>query len=280
VEAISMRPRLFFWMLLAARPGSARIPEAARWLMGNRTGKAWACTKSSAEAVFALTAYMERTKELQPDFRARVTLDGQTLREFTATRANVFDAPVTVTLTPEQWQGHTGLRLDKQGAGTLYATMTYAYALSAEKSQPMSKGITVRRFYRITAEDPSQADTVASGADIEVEVEVTADTNYRYAILEAPIPAGCEVAPTEDDSGRFAVSYAEGVAGFARQEVRDDKVVFFFNDLPRGRARLTYRLHAETPGVYRVLPGIASLMYFPEVRGNTGLVTAKIGERK
>ena len=46
-----------------------------------------------------------------------------------------------------------------------------------------------------------------------------------------------------------------------------------------GRTRLTYRLRAETPGTYQVLPSLASLTYFPEIRGNAGLVRAKIGER-
>src|SRR5262249_41769237 len=129
------------------------------------------------------------------------------------------------------------------------------------------------------SEDPSQADTVASGAEIDVEVEVTADANYRYAMLEDPIPAGCEVAPNADEWGRFAVAYTEGGSGFARQGGRGNRGVLFFDDLPKGRTRLQYRLYAETPGLYSVLPSIASLMYFPEIRGNSGLVRTRIGER-
>lgn len=264
--------------LLTVSPQSQQIQPAVRWLMGNRRSKAWSSTKSSAEAVFALAQFLEQTKELQPEFTARVSLDGQTVRTFAATARNVFDAPLTLTFTPEQLRGRNALAIDKQGVGTLYVTTTFTYTLPADEAKPMNKGISVRRFFRVTAADPSQADTVASGTEIEVAIEITADANYRYAILEDPIPAGCEVAPTEDVSGRFGFFHPIGAVGFARQEVRDDKVVFFFNDLRKGRTRLTYRLHAETPGVYRVLPSAASLMYFPEVRGNSGLVRAKIGE--
>ena len=63
------------------------------------------------------------------------------------------------------------------------------------------------------------------------------------------------------------------------QEVRDDRVVFF-DSLPQGCTRLTYHLRAETPGAYQFLPGLAALAYFPEIRGNSGLVRAKIGERQ
>lgn len=266
--------------LLTVSPTSRSVQPAVRWSTGNRRGKAWSSTtKASAEAVYALAQFLERTKELQPEFTARVSLDGHTVREFSATARNVFDAPLTLTFTPEQLrQGRSALTVDKQGVGTLYVTTTFTYTLPGDKAKPMSKGISVRRLFRVTAEDPAQADTVASGQEIEVAIEITADANYRYAILEDPIPAGCEVAPTDDISGRYGFFDAEGGGGFARQEVRDDKVVFFFNDLRKGRTRLTCRLHAETPGVYRVLPSVALLMYFPEVRGNSGLVRAKIGE--
>ena len=114
---------------------------------------------------------------------------------------------------------------------------------------------------------------------MDVQLEILADADYRYAMLEDPIPAGCEVQSGAGDDGNFPLDYSEGNVGYTRQETRDDRVVFFFDTLPKGQTRLTYRLHAETPGQYRILPGIASLTYFPEVRGNSGLATSKIGER-
>ena len=109
--------------------------------------------------------------------------------------------------------------------------------------------------------------------------EIIADTDYRYVQLEDPIPAGCEVAPGGGEDGSYPLDSSEGTAGYARQEIRDDRVVFFFDSLPKGRTRLTYRLRAETPGAYQVLPSLAALTYFPEIWGSSGLVRAKIGER-
>jgi len=116
-----------------------------------------------------------------------------------------------------------------------------------------------------------------------VTTELIADVNLRYVILEDPVPAGCEVEPVSQSSGRYELAYVSRRGGlrqaYARQEVRDDRVVFFLNDVPKGRTRLTYRLYAETPGTYRVLPAVAQLMYFPEVRGNSAMVQANVGER-
>lgn len=263
--------------LLTANPQSGLVPGTVRWLMANRSGQAWNSTKTTSEVVLALAQSLEQTGELHPDFNARVTLDGQPVGPAVrATSATAFDAPAVVTLTPPQIVGHTTIAVDKQGPGVLYVTRTDASLLPPARAAAQTHGISVRRAFQITAEDPVKADTIASGSDIAVSVELTADADYRYGILEEPIPAGCEVASPED--GRPPVESGGGT-GYVRQEVRDNRVVFFFDALPKGRTTVSYRLHAETPGAYRILPSLASLAYFPEVRGNSGLAKAQIGDR-
>ncbi|HLJ55099.1 MAG TPA: alpha-2-macroglobulin family protein, partial [Chthonomonadaceae bacterium] len=264
--------------LLTVLPSSPRIAGAVRWLMGNRVDRAWGSTRSSAEAVLALAQAMVQSGELKPDFRATVGLDGEKTEAFVWTPAKAFDDPARVTLPPERWRGHAALTIRKEGAGVLYATMRAAYIVPSDAVSAADRGISVHRRYSLTAEDPSRAGTISSGQDVEVTVDVTAAANYRYAMLEEPIPAGCEVAPPDDMYRPWGLSFESG-GGYVRQEVRDNKVVFFFSELPKGRATLTYRLHAETPGDYRILPSLASLVYFPEIRGNSAPVRARIGEQ-
>jgi len=269
--------------VLSVDPQSAQIPGAVRWLMGNRSGRSWDSTRSSAEAVFALAQVMEQTKELQPDFQARVTLDGAVVKELRFGASNTLDAPTQLVLTPEMWRGHRTLEVGKQGSGVLYLNTTLSYTTPSAEAKPLHRGITVKRTYRILAADPSQAGTVASGEDMEVETEITAEADYKYAVVEDPIPAGCEV----DSSETYLQGGEEMLNGERnrmilrnmRREVRDNRVVFFFDTLPKGRIVATYRLHAETPGLYRILPSVASLAYFPEIRGDSGPVQARIGER-
>ncbi len=255
--------------VLRTDPNSTLIAGAVRWLMGNRTGKAWESTRSSAEAVFALSQVMEQTKELQPNYRVTVTVDSKSVQETSFTDSG-FGAQKSVTLTPEMLRGHTTLEVKKQGPGMLYMNTTQAYTIRSNDAVSRSRGLTVRRTFRIAAEDPSHADTIASGQDFDVHTEITADANYRYAVVEDPIPAGCEVGSSE--------SFTRG-GYYIRREVRDNRVVFFFNNLPKGKTEVTYRLHAEAPGVYRILPSVGSLAYFPEIRGNSGPVSAKIVEK-
>ena len=124
----------------------------------------------------------------------------------------------------------------------------------------MAKGITVERKYRIPTVDPSGADVLDPGEIVFVDVTIRTSENLRYALLQEPIPAGCEVVEGEVD--RIPE------IGVERREVWDDKLVLYFNYLWRGERTFTYVLRTEAPGSYRILPSMAELMYFPEVRGN------------
>ncbi len=273
--------------LLAVRNGlpllpSVTLPSAVRWLMTNRQGNAWGTTRTTAEVVLALARYSGGTGELLPNFVAHVTLDGKPIQDMTATPKNLFDPPLTLSLTPVQLAGHTALTVNLSGTTPLYLSRTVSSFLPPALSTPQQHGLAVRRVYRVAAENPSLADTQASGTDIDVSVEVSADADYRYVQVEDPLPAGCEVAAGDadaDGSGSYPIDSSDGVAGYTRREVRDNRVVFFFDSLPKGKTRLSYKIRAETPGVYQILPDIAALTYFPEIRGNSGLVQTKIGER-
>lgn len=261
--------------LLSVGPRNPVIPSTVRWLMGNRVGSAWASTRASAEAVLALTGYLVTTGELQPDLRARILLDGQTFSTFTASGPGAFDLRTLVTLTPNDLRGHKIVTISKEGTGVLYLTRTEQYLLPPAQAVPQSSGIAVHRLFQVPAEDPAQAGALTSGQQMRVDVDLTADANYRYALLEEPIPAGCEVVP-DDDTASPVQSDSEGAQDYVRREVHDNRLVFFFDSLPKGRTHIAYVLRAETPGAFRILPSVASLVYFPEVRGNTGLATAKI----
>lgn len=256
--------------LLSAEPQSLLAPAVVRRLMGTRDGPAWASTKSTSEAVLALAQYLQATNELHPRFQASVTLDGASVARLDGTESAAFAPPMVVTLAANQLAGHKTLTLAKDGTGTLYATRTVRSLAPPAQAVSAAQGIAVERTFQVPASNPIAAGTVPSGQEIDVSVDLTADADYRYALLEEPIPAGCEVMPegdTDDDSLR----------GGIRREVHDNRLVFFFDTLPQGRTHLTYRLRTETPGTFRILPSIASLAYFPEVRGNSGLATVQVG---
>ena len=53
------------------------------------------------------------------------------------------------------------------------------------------------------------------------------------------------------------------------REMRDERVAFFLQALPRGKHAITYRLRAEIPGKFSALPTRAWAMYAPELKANS-----------
>jgi uncharacterized protein YfaS (alpha-2-macroglobulin family) len=120
-------------------------------------------------------------------------------------------------------------------------------------TEDMSSG---PRYQRV-ALTPDAA--LQSGDMIEVELQLEAKNDYDYVLFEDVKPAGCE--PVELRSGTHA-----GGGLCSNMELRDQKVAFFLSGLPQGTRTLTYRLRAEAPGRFRVLPTNGYAMYAPDVR--------------
>ncbi|MBI2265124.1 MAG: hypothetical protein HYU64_08120 [Armatimonadetes bacterium] len=122
-----------------------------------------------------------------------------------------------------------------------------------EDLKPMVKNLQAEGEWKTLDSGP-----LSVGDEIQVDLEVVADANYSYVIVEDHRPAGFEILETPMASTTQA-----------RREDRDRKVAFFVGHLPKGTHRFAYRMRVETPGRLTALPAKAELMYLPEVRGNS-----------
>jgi uncharacterized protein YfaS (alpha-2-macroglobulin family) len=104
--------------------------------------------------------------------------------------------------------------------------------------------------------------TLTSGDIIEVELYLKSDNDYQYVLLEDMKPAGCEAVATKS-----GIAYGDGLC--SDMELRDDRVAFFMDTLPQGTRRITYRLRAEIPGRFHVLPANSYAMYAPAIRATS-----------
>jgi hypothetical protein len=271
--------------LLAADPTGASDLEsgAAQWLMAARNGQSWDTARAGCEAVLALSAYMARTGELKGNFTAEIDLDGKSVDTLAVTPQTMYDAPQSITLTPDRLRGISKIEIAKgSGGGALYVSRVLRYAVPSSAALPQVHGITVKKTFGITVDDPSKAQTIASGSPLDVDLEIDCDTDYRYVSVSDPIPAGCDVVDESDSIGDagYPTGYSDGAPGYGRIDIRDDRVLFYFDSLPRGRTSIRYQIIAEQPGEYRILPTVSALTYFPEVRGTSAPVGVSIGEAK
>jgi len=258
--------------LMRAEHRGGLTAGAVRWLMSVRKGGRWKSTRDTAFAIYALTEYLRRSGEFDPDMIVTVELNGRPLRTVHFTRANLFGDDGLLEIGPEELvPGPLRLRIAREGLGNLYFDATLSYFSLEERIRAASTTISVSRTYSrlIRSFDDEGREVVdrlpliygeplAGGEEIEVRLELASANNYEYLVFEDFKPAGCE--PVALRSGR---SYGQICSNM---ELRDEKVVFFIGYLPQGTSTVTYTLRAEAPGLFHALPTSGYAMYAPDLR--------------
>jgi uncharacterized protein YfaS (alpha-2-macroglobulin family) len=276
VETVSWTLRA----LMTIRPGHGYGDYYAKWLLTNRQGNHWYSTKDTAFALYGLTLYMRRHKELSPDSTVRIMVNGKERKKVKFTKHNSLAGQGVVVLRGKDIpDGKLKIAVEMKGKGSVYANAFLTYFTKEAEIKGSGNEIFVERTYwkleekkkkvktwrgEITKLDYErvpleEGDEVRSGDLIEVKIMVEAKNDYEYLVFEDFKPAGCE--PTELKSGGV---FQHGT--WINRELRDEKVVSFFYHLPQGKQAVTYKLRAEIPGTFRVLPHKGYAMYAPRVR--------------
>jgi len=174
------------------------------------------------------------------------------------------------------------------GALQLTATGKTHYAVRVTEARrddgvARSAGFSVTRVYLDDAGQPLK--TIKAGDLITVKVTVTADADRRWVALVDPLPAGFEVvnprlaasADTSRDAGTGPSSSSRWFdVQWAYQEVHDDHVEWFADEMRAGSYEMIYRARAATAGTFTALPTRVEAMYEPDLMGRTPSTTVTI----
>jgi uncharacterized protein YfaS (alpha-2-macroglobulin family) len=278
----------FLKLMVLASPGDEVAPWLVKYLLNNRKHATyWRSTRDTAAAVEAFAAYIQGSGESAPDLEVEILVNGRELDTVAITAENLFSFRNSFVLEGERVpSGVQDVQIRKRGRGPLYVNV-YARYFTLEDFIPASGlEIKVRRsVYRLQRKEDTalvqgvrgqaihQAresyervpldvdDTVTSGDLVEVELVIESKNDYEYLVFEDWKGAGFE--PVELRSG-----YGGNAMG-AYVEYRDERVCFYVRRLARGRHSLSYRLRAEIPGRFSLLPARGWAMYAPELRGNS-----------
>jgi len=266
--------------LMAVDGSDRRIPMIVKWLVNNRKGSRWASTKSTANAVYALSEYIRAEDELRPEYTVTVDWPGVGRKAFHVTRSNVFTFDGVFRIEGADIPGGDHeINVTRDGKGSVYLTAHLRYFSKEENIQGAGHELFVdRSFHRMIPQKKkverggrtvevldwkrvalSPGETVKSGERIEVRLDIEAKNRYEYLVFEDAKPAGLE--PVQLRSG-----FAYGNL-CSHMELRDEKVVFFTDALDTGKHVITYQMRAEVPGLFHALPTKAFAMYAPKVGG-------------
>jgi len=214
----------------------------------------WLSTQETAYALIAIAPYIQNnagTGNINLDYNAA------------GRSANLSFSGPAIEQQLGSVPGREGaLTVTNRSALPLYARFT-ARGLPEEGSEPaLSEGLTIEVVYRDMGGrviDPS-ALRIGEDMDVEVTVHNTHGLTVEEIALIVPVPASWEIINT-----RLAGSAAVP-AGFNYQDIRDDRVMTYFN-LNRGEAKtVTFRVNRTYEGSF-FRPAIhAYAMYDESIR--------------
>jgi len=272
---------------LEVKPESELIPMMVKWIVTNRRGAHWKSTRDTALATLALCDYLRSSEELTPDMTVVVKVGDRVAKTMRITKESLFTFDNRLTLSGADLPAGTHVvRVEKRGKGNLYfeghltvftreenvtaAGNEIAIARKAFRIHQRKKETTERVWVRDHYEERKvtrvvdEHEPIESGAElavgdvVEIRLTLTAKNDYRYLVFEDMKGAGFEAV---DRTSGHAYS---GILSY--RELRDERVAFFVTRMPQGKHELKYRLRAEIPGRFHVMPARGHAMYLPEVR--------------
>ncbi len=278
--------------LARLRPDHPLVGKVVNWLLLEREGARWVSTKDTAAVIGAALVLAEATDEADSTYTARVTLNGRRLAQ-TRIAGQARDS-LELPLTGLK-HGANRLEVSAVGKGTLYLSADVSYVSEQETFTPKMDDFTVRRRYERLTPVYNEAEGTFSytraplmgsatvGDYVLVTVDLEPKGDYRYVLVNEPLPAGYRV--IKDDQAfrvaglrpRYGWDYYGWNYWFDGRDVRDSRVDYYFSLLSEP-VTFTYILRAETPGTFSALPTQAWLMYEPEVRGTGREATLRVTE--
>jgi len=272
------------------RGETEQVRAAIRWLLTQKKGSSWYNTRQTAAVIYSLVDMLKATGELTPDYSVVVRVNGNALLSRKITPEDLYKPEIRLEFTGSHLRpGANTIVVDKQGNGRLISSARALYYATGPDLRPSSSGFQVSRHYSLLKRErrgetivytrhPFNG-TLKSGEEMFVNVTITPDRWQEFVMMEDPVPAGCEV--VQNTSGYTIIGEAEydlearkkrgeyaWLWWYASRELRDEKVAFFAREVERKEYRFSYVMRAQIPGRYAVMPPVASLMYYPEVRGN------------
>jgi uncharacterized protein YfaS (alpha-2-macroglobulin family) len=249
------------------RPESPLLPKAALWLMNHRNeGYWWSSTKQTAMVIYGLIDYLKVTNELNSNITATVTVNDRPV----LTRKLEGDLPAIVLDESKLNPGANSIRVSAAGSGRLYYSARAEYWSTSNNLQKVSTGaLAVDREYfrlvpardgeKIVYDSAPLTGPAAAGDILAVKLTVTG-SEWRYLMVEDPIPAGTEFIPN-DNAYELRNRPPWWQYFFSRRERHDDRMALFQTYFPKGQHAYFYLLKVVNPGAFQVSPARVAPMY-------------------
>jgi alpha-2-macroglobulin len=257
-------------------PTHPRLPILVDGLVTLGRGDGWGSTNADAAALLALAERLKGRGVGAGELRLALRLGD-------AEQALVMgpDAPVA-SVVREESGAFEVVRVSGDGPVTILAETRYVPAADGSQVAPEARGLVVSRsllrvggdedapLARTLLAEAGKTHHVTVGDVVEEHVQVVSPEDRHYVAVSVPLAAGVEplnpalaTAPPEaTPSGR--ITRPATYTAFL-----DDRVVFYFESLPRGTYDLYFRTRATTEGRFIQPAARAEMIYDRTVYGES-----------
>lgn len=272
-------------LLARINPQNPLLPKTAQWLVANRSGGYyWHSTKQTAIAIDGLTEYLRASNELKPDYRVTVEVNGRNVLDRSFSGADATSPTAVKIRVPANAAGNT-IRIAQNGNGRLYWSAQANWFSTDEKQEKAGTARLnlLRDYFRLV---PTQrgdrtvyqleplAGPVKSGDLLASRLTVTG-SNWRYLLIEDPIPAGVETVE-KDNLYELDEKPSWWRSWYNRRELRDDRVAIFKTYFDEGQSQFFYLFKVVNPGKFKASPARVQPMYQPAYQATTESKTFEV----
>ncbi len=260
--------------LVQQRPDSPLLAKAALYLVNHRDqGYYWHSTKQTAMVIYGLTHYLAKSGEMHPNFNVTVAVNGrQVMTKHFGDADALGAAPAEIQIAAADLAGANKVRITKSGSGRAYWSVRGIYYSASPKVMKTGSAELnlLRDYFKLT---PAQeGDKVvykldpftggaARGDVIAVRLTLTG-SDWRYLMIEDPIPAGTEFIE-RDDLYEIKQKPSWWAFWYTRREFHDDRAALFQTYFGAGQKQYFYLLKVVNPGTFRAGPARVEPMYQP-----------------
>lgn len=279
--------------LLETRSDHPLIEKTARQLISAERKGYWENTHATLWAMDALSEYMKRAGGMEPDFVARVLLDGSTIAEEPFDRNSMEKVVQKIIPLTELPDGEAiPIEISKKGVGRLYYDAELKYYLPVQAAPTREEGVIVRRdFFELADKKEERPITkFKAGENYKSSVTVVVPAVRKELMVEDLLPAGLEPMDSKlsganreairlmMDSDTSEKSFLEErrimlespywyPLVFAKEQTMDDRKFWAADEVPAGVYHFRHVVRAMTPGIFMAAGARAFEMYRPEIFG-------------
>ena len=217
------------------------------------SAESWLSTQETAYALIAMTPYMGASASSAP---------AEVHYSFGGKRGSAVFQSAAASVDAGSLAGSSGdFSLENRSAFPVYARVT-AKGLPEEGAEPaLAEGLVLSAEYRDM--DGNAVDPASLKAGDDMEIRITLRNSSAQAVPEVALVA---LLPASWEIINYRLAGAEGDPGFKYQDIRDDRVMSYY-DLGRGQSKtLSFRVNRAYEGNY-FRPAIhAYAMYDESIR--------------